>query len=336
MKILVTGAAGFIGSRLSERLLERGDEVIGIDNLNDYYDVTLKQARLDRLLPHPRFSFEKLDVADQNAVDTVFANTRPQRVMHLAAQAGVRYSIENPRAYIESNIVGFTNILEACRHNELEHLVYASSSSVYGANTNMPFSVHDNVDHPVSMYAATKKANELMAHSYSHLYRLPTTGLRFFTVYGPWGRPDMSLFLFTKNILEGKPIDVFNYGNHRRDFTYIDDIVEGIIRCIDEIAAPSSQWSGDRPEPGTSLAPYRLYNIGNNDPVELMDFIGAIEKCLGIEAKKNMLPLQLGDVPDTYADVQALVDDMGYKPATSIEDGVANFISWYKDYYKIT
>ncbi len=335
MKILVTGAAGFIGSRLSEKLLARGDEVIGIDNLNDYYDVSLKEARLARLMPQAGFSFEKLDVADQGAVDGVFAKAQPERVMHLAAQAGVRYSIENPRAYIESNIVGFTNILEACRHNELEHLVYASSSSVYGANTNMPFSVHDNVDHPVSMYAATKKANELMAHSYSHLYRLPTTGLRFFTVYGPWGRPDMSLFLFTKNILEGKPIDVFNFGNHRRDFTYVDDIVEGIIRCVDEVATPSTQWSGDQPDPGTSLAPYRLYNIGNNSPVELMDFIGAIEKCLGIEAKKNMLPLQLGDVPDTYADVQALVDDLDYQPATSIEDGVANFIAWYKDYYKV-
>ena len=335
MKILVTGAAGFIGSRLSEKLLERGDEVIGLDNLNDYYAVSLKEARLARLLPHAGFSFEKVDVADQNAVDRVFASASPQRVMHLAAQAGVRYSIENPRAYIESNIVGFTNILEACRHNELEHLVYASSSSVYGANTNMPFSVHDNVDHPLSMYAATKKANELMAHSYSHLYRLPTTGLRFFTVYGPWGRPDMSLFLFTKNILEGKPIGVFNFGNHRRDFTYVDDIVEGITRCIDAVAAPSSKWSGDQPEPGTSLAPYRLYNIGNNAPVELMDFIGAIEKSLGIEAQKNMLPLQLGDVPDTYADVQALVDDMDYKPATSIEHGIANFIAWYKDYYKI-
>ena len=335
MKILVTGAAGFIGSRLSEKLLERGDEVIGIDNLNDYYDVTLKEARLARLLLYSGFSFHRIDVADQTAVDSVFSESEPQRIMHLAAQAGVRYSIENPRAYIESNIVGFTNILEASRDHELEHLVYASSSSVYGANTNMPFSVHDNVDHPVSMYAATKKANELMAHSHSHLYQLPTTGLRFFTVYGPWGRPDMALFLFTKNILEGKPIDVFNYGNHRRDFTYVDDIVEGVIRCIDRIAAPSSQWSGDKPEPGTSRAPYRLYNIGNNAPVELMELIGVIEKCLGIEAKKNMLPLQLGDVPDTYADVQALVDDMDYKPATSIDDGIANFISWYKDYYKI-
>ncbi|TDJ65191.1 MAG: NAD-dependent epimerase [Proteobacteria bacterium] len=335
MRILVTGAAGFIGARLSEKLLERGDAVIGVDNLNDYYDVTLKQARLDRLLVHPQFSFHRLDVADRTAIDAVFRDTAPARVMHLAAQAGVRYSIENPHAYIESNVVGFLNILEACRHNALEHLVYASSSSVYGANTNMPFSIHDNVDHPVSMYAATKKANELMAHSYSHLYGLPTTGLRFFTVYGPWGRPDMSLFLFTKNILEGKPIDVFNYGNHRRDFTYVDDIVEGVARCIDAVATPAPQWSGDDPDPGTSRAPYRLYNIGNNAPVELMDFIAAIEKCLGVEAQKNMLPLQPGDVPDTYADVEALVEDVDYKPATSIAEGIAKFISWYKDYYKI-
>ena len=335
MKILVTGAAGFIGSRLSERLLERGDEVVGIDNLNDYYSVSLKEARLARLLPHSNFSFNKADVADLDAVNRIFSETAPQRVMHLAAQAGVRYSIENPHAYIDSNIVGFMNILEACRHNDLEHLVYASSSSVYGANTNMPFSVNDNVDHPVSMYAATKKSNELMAHSYSHLYQLPTTGLRFFTVYGPWGRPDMSLFLFTKNIIEGNPIDVFNYGNHRRDFTYVDDIVEGVIRCIDSVAAPAQAWTGDNPNAGTSLAPYRLYNIGNNALVELMDFISAIEKGLGIEAKKNLLPLQLGDVPDTFADVQALVDDLDYKPATPIDKGIANFISWYKDYYEI-
>jgi len=333
---MVTGAAGFIGARLSEKLLERGDEVVGIDNLNDYYDVTLKEARLARLTPNEGFEFHRIDVADRAAMERVFADTAPRRVMHLAAQAGVRYSIENPRAYIESNIVGFTNIIEGCRHNEIEHLVYASTSSVYGANTNMPFSIHDNVDHPVSMYAATKKANELMAHAYSHLYRLPTTGLRFFTVYGPWGRPDMSLFLFTKNILAGKPIDVFNYGNHRRDFTYVDDIVEGVIRCIDKVATPSADWSGDNPDPGTSLAPYRLYNIGNNAPVELMDFIAAIENCLGLEAKKNMLPLQLGDVPDTYADVQALVDDLDYKPQTSIEHGIANFIAWYKDYYNIS
>lgn len=336
MKIIVTGAAGFIGSRLSEKLLARGDEVVGIDNLNDYYDVSLKEARLARLTPQTNFEFHRIDVADQAAVERVFAAAKADRVMHLAAQAGVRYSIENPRAYIESNIVGFMNILEACRHGELEHLVYASSSSVYGANTNMPFSIHNNVDHPVSMYAATKKSNELMAHSYSHLYRLPTTGLRFFTVYGPWGRPDMSLFLFTKNILEGKPIDVFNFGKHRRDFTYVDDIVEGVIRCIDQVAEPSAEWNGDAPDPGTSNAPYRVYNIGNNAPVELMDFIGAIEKALGLQAEKNLLPLQLGDVPDTYADVQALVDDLGYKPATSIEDGIANFIAWYKDYYNIS
>lgn len=336
MRILVTGAAGFIGSHLSQKLLARGDEVIGVDNLNDYYDVALKEARLARLMPNPNFYFYREDIADRAAVDRIFEETKPARVMNLAAQAGVRYSIENPRAYIEANVVGYTNIIEACRHNEVEHLVYASTSSVYGANTNMPFSVHDNVDHPVSMYAATKKANELMAHSYSHLYGLPTTGLRFFTVYGPWGRPDMSLFLFTKKILEGEPIDVFNYGNHRRDFTYVDDIVEGVIRCIDQPATPNDAWSGDQPDPGTSMAPYRLYNIGNNAPVELMDFIGAIEKCLGIEAKKNMLPLQLGDVPDTYADVAALVDDVDYKPATRIEDGIANFISWYKEYYNIS
>ena len=335
MKILVTGAAGFIGSRLSERLLARGDHVIGLDNLNDYYEVSLKQARLAKLTPHPNFDFHKLDIVDRAAIDKLFADTKPQRVMHLAAQAGVRYSITNPRAYIEANVVGYMNILEACRHLPVEHLVYASTSSVYGANTNMPFSVHDNVDHPVSLYAATKKANELMAHTYSHLYRLPTTGLRFFTVYGPWGRPDMSLFLFTRKILAGEPIDVFNYGNHRRDFTYVDDIVEGVMRCIDKVATPSSVWTGDEPDPGTSAAPYRLYNIGNNSPVELMDFISTLEKCLGIEAKKNLLPLQLGDVPDTYADVTALVDDIGYKPNTPLEVGIGNFVKWYKEYYGV-
>lgn len=335
MKILVTGAAGFIGSRLSERLLARGDHVIGLDNLNDYYEVSLKEARLAKLTPHPNFDFHKLDIVDRAGVDKLFADTKPQRVMHLAAQAGVRYSITNPRAYIEANVVGYMNILEACRHLPVEHLVYASTSSVYGANTNMPFSVHDNVDHPVSLYAATKKANELMAHTYSHLYRLPTTGLRFFTVYGPWGRPDMSLFLFTRKILAGEPIDVFNYGNHRRDFTYVDDIVEGVMRCIDKVATPSSAWTGDEPDPGTSAAPYRLYNIGNNSPVELMDFISILEKCLGIEAKKNLLPLQLGDVPDTYADVTALVDDMGYKPNTPLEVGIGNFVKWYKEYYGV-
>ena len=335
MKILVTGAAGFIGSRLSERLLARGDHVIGLDNLNDYYEVSLKEARLAKLTPHPNFDFHKLDIVDRAGVDKLFADTKPQRVMHLAAQAGVRYSITNPRAYIEANVVGYMNILEACRHLPVEHLVYASTSSVYGANTNMPFSVHDNVDHPVSLYAATKKANELMAHTYSHLYRLPTTGLRFFTVYGPWGRPDMSLFLFTRKILAGEPIDVFNYGNHRRDFTYVDDIVEGVMRCIDKVATPSSAWTGDEPDPGTSAAPYRLYNIGNNSPVELMDFISILEKCLGIEAKKNLLPLQLGDVPDTYADVTALVDDIGYKPNTPLEVGIGNFVKWYKEYYGV-
>jgi UDP-glucuronate 4-epimerase len=335
MRILVTGAAGFIGSRLSERLLARGDHVIGIDNLNDYYDVTLKEARLKRLLPNANFEFRKLDIADRAAMEDLFESVKPERVMHLAAQAGVRYSIENPHVYVESNIVGYMNVIEGCRHNGVEHLVYASTSSVYGANTRMPFSVHDNVDHPVSMYAATKKANELMAHSYSHLYGLPTTGLRFFTVYGPWGRPDMSLFLFTRKILAGEPIDVFNYGNHRRDFTYVDDIVEGIIRCIDKVATPAETWNGDAPDPGTSKAPYRLYNIGANTPVPLMDFISTLERCLGIEAKKNMLPLQLGDVPDTYADVSALVDDVGYRPQTPISTGIANFVSWYKGYYGI-
>ncbi|MSR15881.1 MAG: NAD-dependent epimerase [Gammaproteobacteria bacterium] len=335
MKILVTGAAGFIGSRLSERLLARGDHVVGLDNLNDNYDVSLKEARLARLTAHANFDFHKADIADRAAVERLFATAKPQRVMHLAAQAGVRYSITNPHAYIEANIVGFMNILEACRHLPVEHLVYASSSSIYGANTSMPFSVHDNVDHPVSLYAATKKANELMAHTYSHLYRLPTTGLRFFTVYGPWGRPDMSLFMFTRKILTGEPIDVFNYGNHRRDFTYVDDIVEGVMRCIDQVATAAASWTGDHPDPGTSAAPYRLYNIGNNAPVELMEFIATIERCLGLEAKKNFLPLQPGDVPDTYADVEALVTDVGYKPGTPLATGIANFVNWYKGYYGI-
>ncbi|MGB1885250.1 MAG: NAD-dependent epimerase, partial [Gammaproteobacteria bacterium] len=305
MKILVTGAAGFIGARLSERLLERGDEIIGVDNLNDYYDVNLKYARLARIESHAGFSFTKLDIEDRAAMEALFREHKPERVVHLAAQAGVRYSLENPHAYIDANIVGTMNVLEGCRHNEVAHLVYASSSSVYGANTRMPFSVHHNVDHPVSLYAATKKANELMAHTYSHLYGLPATGLRFFTVYGPWGRPDMSLFLFTRKILNGEPIDVFNFGNHRRDFTYIDDIVGGVISCLDTIAAPNTAWNSASPDPGTSAAPHRIYNIGNNSPVELMDFIGVLEQCLGIEAKKNMLPLQPGDVPDTYADVAA-------------------------------
>ena len=333
MKVLVTGSAGFIGSALSLRLLERGDEVIGIDNLNDYYDVSLKKARLARNLEHAKYTEACINLEDRSAIEELFSRHKPQRVVNLAAQAGVRYSLENPYAYIDTNIVGFINILEACRHNDVEHLVYASSSSVYGANTNMPFSVHNNVDHPVSLYAATKKSNELMAHTYSHLYQIPTTGLRFFTVYGPWGRPDMALFLFTKNILAGKPIDVFNYGNHRRDFTYIDDIVEGVIRTLDKIPSANPEWSGDHPDPATSLAPYRLYNIGNNNPVELRSYIEVLENCLGKKAEQNLLPLQLGDVPDTYADVEALVEDVDYKPDTSIETGIANFVAWYREFY---
>ncbi|MCL7421304.1 MAG: NAD-dependent epimerase [Methylobacter sp.] len=335
MKILVTGAAGFIGAALSIRLLERGDEVVGIDNLNDYYDVNLKLARLKRLNNYHRFNFLKLEIADKQAVEALFAREKVQRVMHLAAQAGVRYSLTHPHTYVDSNLVGFINILEGCRHNGIEHLAYASSSSVYGANTKMPFSIHDNVDHPVSLYAASKKANELMAHTYSHLYNLPTTGLRFFTVYGPWGRPDMSLFMFTRNILKGKPIDVFNYGNHRRDFTYIDDIVEGVIRVIDKPARINRHWSGKSPDSGTSRAPYRLYNIGNNNPVHLLTFIEILEKCLGKEAIKNLLPLQPGDVPDTYADVSDLVNDLGYKPTTLLETGISNFVEWYRNFYKI-
>lgn len=335
MKILVTGAAGFIGSTLAIRLLERGDEVVGIDNLNDYYDVNLKLARLERLTSYKNFKFIKCEIADKYDMEGLFAREQFQRVMHLAAQAGVRYSITNPHAYIDSNIVGFMNILEGCRHNKVEHLAYASSSSVYGANTRMPFSIHDNVDHPVSLYAASKKANELMAHTYSHLYNLPTTGLRFFTVYGPWGRPDMSLFMFTRNILEGKAIDIFNYGNHRRDFTYVDDIVEGVIRVIDQPAQGNANWSGDAPDPGTSRAPYRIYNLGNNNPVHLLTFVETLEKCLGIPATKNLLPLQAGDVPDTYAEVSDLVADFDYKPATLLENGIKNFVEWYKNYYRI-
>jgi UDP-glucuronate 4-epimerase len=335
MRVLITGSAGFIGSNLALRLLERGDEVIGIDNLNDYYDVELKKARLARTTGHANYTDIRADIADRAAMDKVFAEHRPQRVVNLAAQAGVRYSLENPHAYVETNLVGFANILEGCRHHGVEHLVYASSSSVYGANTHMPFSVHDNVDHPVSLYAASKKANELMAHTYSHLYGLPTTGLRFFTVYGPWGRPDMALFLFTRKILAGEPIDVFNYGKHRRDFTYIDDIVEGVIRTLDHVARPNPEWSGDAPDSATSRAPYRLYNIGNNQPVELMHYIEVLENCLGRKAEKNLLPLQPGDVPDTYADVSDLVADVGYQPATSVEDGIGRFVEWYKDYYRI-
>jgi UDP-glucuronate 4-epimerase len=335
MKILVTGAAGFIGARLCERLLDRGDKIIGVDNLNAYYDVRLKEARLARFSSHRGFAFHKQDIADRQAMSSLFENSKPQRVMHLAAQAGVRYSLVNPHAYLDANVTGFLNILEGCRHHSVEHLVFASSSSVYGANTHMPFSVHDNVDHPVSLYGATKKSNELMAHAYSHLYHLPVTGLRFFTVYGPWGRPDMSLFMFTRNILDGQPIDVFNNGQHKRDFTFIEDIVEGVIRMIDMVATPDPTWSGDRPDPGTSRAPYRLYNIGNNKPVELMRYIEVLEHCLGRKAVKNMLPLQPGDVPETYADVQDLVEAVGYRPGTSIEAGVARFVEWYRNYYGV-
>ncbi len=335
MKVLITGTAGFIGHALTLRLLERGDEVIGIDNLNDYYDVALKKDRLSHLTSHPSFTDVRLNIEDNEPIAALFKEHKPQRVVNLAAQAGVRYSLENPHAYISANIVGFLNILEGCRHNDVEHLVYASSSSVYGATTCMPFSVHGNVDHPVSLYAASKKSNELMAHSYSHLFNLPTTGLRFFTVYGPWGRPDMALFLFTRNILAGEPIDVFNHGHHQRDFTYIDDIVEGIIRTLDKVAKPNPQWSGDAPDAATSLAPYRLYNIGSNNPVQLMHYIETLEKCLGKKAIKNMLPMQPGDVPATYADVDDLIEDVDYKPETKIEDGIARFVKWYKGYYKI-
>jgi UDP-glucuronate 4-epimerase len=333
MKVLVTGSAGFIGSALSLRLLERGDEVIGIDNLNDYYDIELKKARLARTLDHADYTDVRIDLEDRDGIAALFKEHQPHRTVNLAAQAGVRYSIENPLAYVDTNLLGFANILEGCRHNGVEHLVYASSSSVYGSNTNMPFSVHDNVDHPVSLYAASKKANELMAHTYSHLYRIPTTGLRFFTVYGPWGRPDMALFKFTHNILAGKPIDVFNYGNHRRDFTYIDDIIEGVIRVLDRIPEPNPEWSGDAPDSATSTAPYQLYNLGNNQPVELMRYIEVLEECLGTQAEKNLLPLQAGDVPATYADVADLVRDVNYKPDMSIEQGIANFVDWYRGYY---
>jgi UDP-glucuronate 4-epimerase len=332
-KVLVTGAAGFIGYHLCMRLLERGDIVTGIDNLNDYYDINLKLDRLKRLEVKQGFGFVKLDVQDRAAMEKLFTGGF-DAVVNLAAQAGVRYSLKNPYSYIDSNIVGFLNVLEGCRHNGVGHLVFASSSSVYGANTRMPFSVHDNVDHPVSLYAATKKANELMAHTYSSLYKIPCTGLRFFTVYGPWGRPDMAYFLFTKAIIENRPIDVFNYGKMRRDFTYIDDIVEGVVRVIDSIPQPNPQWSGDDPDSATSYAPYRLYNIGNNNPVELMKFIEVLEDCLGMKAEKNFLPIQAGDVPATYADVDDLMRDVGFKPATSIEEGITKFIEWYREYYK--
>ncbi len=335
MKILVTGTAGFIGSFVAHRLLDRGDEVVGVDDVNDYYDVNLKEARLARLTERQGFTEKRLDIADREGMERLFAQHRPQKVVHLAAQAGVRYSLENPHAYVDANLVGFTNILEGCRHNGIEHLVYASSSSVYGANETMPFSVHDNVDHPVSLYAASKKANELMAHTYSHLYRLPTTGLRFFTVYGPWGRPDMALFIFTRKILNDEPIDVFNHGHHERDFTYIDDIVEGVIRTLDHTATSNPDWSGKNPDSGTSNAPYRLYNIGSNNPVKLLRFIEVLEDCLGKKAEKNFLPMQPGDVPATYADVKDLIDDVGYRPETAVETGIRNFVDWYRDFYKV-
>lgn len=335
MKVLITGSAGFIGSALTLRLLERGDTVIGIDNHNNYYDPQIKEDRLARFAGHPGYIHLRLDLADREGIYTCFKAHKPQRVVNLAAQAGVRYSIENPLAYIDSNIVGFAHILEGCRHNDVEHLVYASSSSVYGANTTMPFSVHHNVDHPFSLYAASKKSNELMAHTYSHLYNLPTTGLRFFTVYGPWGRPDMALFKFTKAILAGEKIPVFNYGKHRRDFTYVDDIVEGVIRVLDRPARPDSTWSGAKPDAGTSMAPWRVYNIGNNSPVELMDYIAALEKALGKKADMEMLPLQPGDVPDTYADVSDLVEQFDYKPGTPVEQGIANFVAWYRSYFNL-
>lgn len=335
-KILVTGVAGFIGFHLAKKLIAQGDYVIGLDNMNDYYDVNLKQARLDQLLKHENaFEFHKIDLADNQSIQELFETTKPEIVVNLAAQAGVRYSLKNPHAYAQSNVVGFLNILEGCRHHNVKHLVYASSSSVYGANTTMPFSVHHNVDHPLSLYAATKKANELMAHTYSHLYGLPTTGLRFFTVYGPWGRPDMALFIFTKAIFEGRPIQLFNNGNMERDFTYIDDIIEGVARVIDNIPGGNPNWSGDHPDPATSRAPYRIYNIGNNSPVKLMYFVEVLEKAIGRKAIKEMLPMQPGDVPATYADVDALVQDVGFKPATPIEVGIERFVQWYREFYGV-
>ena len=335
MKILVTGAAGFIGSALVLRLLARGDVVVGIDNHNDYYDPALKEARLARHASHPAYTHLRLDLADREGMQAFFAAHKPERVVNLAAQAGVRYSIENPLAYIDSNLVGFAYVLEGCRHNDVEHLVYASSSSVYGANAALPFSVHHNVDHPLSLYAASKKSNELMAHSYSHLYGLHSTGLRFFTVYGPWGRPDMALFKFTRAILAGDAVQVFNYGKHRRDFTYIDDIVEGIVRVLDRPAAPDPNWRGDQPNPGSSVSPWRVYNIGNHRPVELLDYIAALEKALGMRAEMELMPMQAGDVPDTCADVEDLAREFDFKPDTPIETGIARFVAWYRDYFKV-
>lgn len=335
MRILVTGSAGFIGHALCQRLLHRGNEVIGIDNLNSYYDVELKKARLARLTSYENFYNFETDLENTDVIANIFNEKKPQRVVNLAAQAGVRYSLKNPQAYVSANIEGFVNILEGCRHNEVEHLVYASSSSVYGSNTTLPFSVHSSVDHPVSLYAASKKANELFAHTYSHLFSLPTTGLRFFTVYGPWGRPDMALFLFTKAILAGETIDVFNNGNHRRDFTYVDDIIEGVVRTIDKIATPSDTFDSATPDPATSHAPYRVFNIGGGNPVELMHYIETLENCLGKSAVKNFLPMQAGDVPETSADVKALSDYVGYKPETKIETGIAHFVEWYRNYYKV-
>ena len=333
MKVLVTGAAGFIGFHVAKKLCDRGDDVVGIDNLNDYYEVSLKQARLSLLKEYDNFSFQKLDIVDRPAMEALFIEQSFDRVVHLAAQAGVRYSLENPHSYVESNITGFLHILEGCRHHKIQHLVYASSSSVYGANETTPFSTHDNVDHPVSLYAATKKSNELMAHTYSHLYQLPTTGLRFFTVYGPWGRPDMSPFLFARAILNGDPIKVFNYGNHKRDFTYIEDIVVGVVRCLDSVATSNSEWSGVAPDPASSRAPWKVYNIGNSEPVALLDYIELMERAFGRATEKELLPLQPGDVEHTFADVQELIEDFDYSPRTSIADGLEKFSRWYLDYY---
>jgi len=334
-KIIVTGSAGFIGSTVCGKLLRRGDNVIGIDNHNDYYDPRIKDARLEKLTKYSNYQHYKIDISDKKSLEDIFKQNKPQKVVNLAAQAGVRYSIENPLAYINSNIVGFAHLLENCRYHNIEHLVYASTSSIYGANTKMPFSEHDSANHPLSVYAASKKSNELMAHTYSHLYQLPTTGLRFFTVYGPWGRPDMALFKFTKAILKEKPIDVFNHGKHTRDFTYIDDIVEGIIKTLDNIATGNSIWNSNQPDPATSKAPWKIYNIGNNKPVQLMDYIDALEKSLNKKAKINFLPLQPGDVPDTYANVDNLKEKFGYKPSTSVFEGISAFVKWYKDYYRV-